>query len=110
MPVTTEALGPVLLLLSVPLMFRWVPQNRLYGLRIVSTLANKSVWYDANALAGRHTFLLGLAMVVLEFALPLGFRTQVLRTVAIAGLGIIVVSDWRTANRWRRERENIPGS
>ena len=39
-----EAVDPVLVLLSIPLMLRWVPQNRLYGFRIPATLRNKSVW------------------------------------------------------------------
>lgn len=26
-----EAIGPVLMLLSVPLMLRWIPPNRFYG-------------------------------------------------------------------------------
>ncbi len=102
-----EALGPVLLLLSIPLMLRWIPRNRLYGFRIASTLANDSVWYDANALSGRHMFALGLVMVLLELVLPVAIRTPVLRTIAIVGLAVIVVADWRTANRWRRERERF---
>ena len=103
-----EAIGPILILLSVPLVLRWIPRNRLYGFRTASTLANDSVWYDANALSGRHMAALGLVMVALEFLLPAAIRTLVLRTVGIVGLGVIVVADWRTANRWRRERENIP--
>jgi uncharacterized membrane protein len=102
-----EAIGPVLILLSVPLILRWIPRNRLYGFRIPSTLANDSVWYDANALSGRHMLALGLFMVVLEFVLPLSARTLVLRTVGIVGVAVIVVADWRTANRWRRERESL---
>ena len=100
-----EALGPVLLVLSIPLMLRWIPPNYVYGFRIAATLANKSVWYDANALLARHSFLLGVVMVFLELVLPLTIRNQVLATVAIVGLTVSVVMDWRTANRWRRERE-----
>lgn len=101
-----EALGPVLLLLSIPPMLRWIPRNHLYGFRTASTLANHSVWYDANALSGRHTFVLGLVMVLLEFVLPVTVRTVVLRSIAIIGLGAIVVADWRTPNWRRRERES----
>ena len=99
-----EAVGPVLVLVSIPLMLRWVPPNRVYGFRIPATLRNKSVWYDANALGGRHFFLLGLLLVGLEFAVPASIRTQTLRLTAIAGLALIIVVDWRTANRWERER------
>ena len=60
---------------------------------------------NGNALSGHHMFLLGLFMVLLEFVLPVAIRTPVLRFIGIVGLGVIVVADWRTANRWRRERE-----
>ena len=68
------------------------------------------MWYDANALAGRHCFLLGFVLVALEFVLPLttfsAMRNQILWTISTVGLVTIMVSDWRTANRWLRERTN----
>ena len=36
-----EALGPVLALLSLPLMFRWIPPNRFFGLRIPSVSSSE---------------------------------------------------------------------
>ena len=101
-----EAIGPLLVLLSIPLILRWVPRNRFYGFRIPSTLANDSIWYDANALSGRHMLILGLLMVALEFVLPSTLRIPVLRTIGIVGVAAFIVADWRTANRWRRERQN----
>ena len=100
-----EAIGPVLVVLSIPLILRWIPQNHFFGLRIPATCHNKSVWYDANALCGRHLLLLGLLMVILEFLLPRSMRTPVLATIGWIGFFAIVAADWRTANRWRRERE-----
>lgn len=100
-----EAIGPVLIVLSVPLILRWVPRNRFYGLRIPATCANESVWYDANAVSGRHMLLLGVFMVALEFVLPSAIRIVTLRAIGIVGMVVILVADWRTANRWRRERE-----
>lgn len=100
-----EAIGPILIVLSIPLMLRWIPQNRLFGLRIPATSRNESVWYDANARHGRHLVLLGLLMVALEFLLPLSMRTPVLVATGWFGVVGIVIADWRTANRWRRERE-----
>jgi uncharacterized membrane protein len=99
-----EALGPVLILLSIPLIFRLIPPNRFYGLRSPATRSSESIWYDANALSGRHMFALGLLMVALEFLLPRSVRTLVLATVGWVGLIGIMIADWRTANRWRRER------
>jgi hypothetical protein len=100
-----EAIGPILILLSIPLILRWIPQNRLVGFRIPATRNNRSLWYDANALCGRHCLLLGLLMVVLEFLLPRSMRTPVLATIGWIGLVGITIADWRTVNRWRRERE-----
>jgi|SRR6267154_4823505 len=100
-----EAIGPVLLVLSIPLMLRWVPPNRFYGFRVPATCSNRSVWYDANALNGRHLFLLGFLLVGLEFVLPLQIRNATLATIATVGLITIIAADWRTASRWRRERE-----
>jgi SdpI/YfhL protein family len=99
-----EAIGPVLILLSVPLMLRWVPRNRFYGLRIPSTLRNESVWYDVNALCARHLLLLGLFLVFLEFILPRSIRIETLRVIASVGFAAIMIADWRTANRWERQR------
>ena len=89
----------------MPLMLRWVPPNRLYGFRVAATLSNRSVWYDVNARAGRHFFLLGVVMVGLQVVVPAALRIGVLRLVAIVGLAVIIIIDWRTANRWRHERE-----
>ncbi|HVH29616.1 MAG TPA: SdpI family protein [Vicinamibacterales bacterium] len=99
-----EAIGPILILLSIPLALRWVPPNRFYGLRIPATRRDESVWYDANALNGRHLLLLGLLMVTLEFLLPRSIRAPVLASIGWIGFIGIVVVDWRTANRWARER------
>jgi hypothetical protein len=78
----------------------------MYGFRVPPTCRNTSVWYDANALCGRHLFGLGFLMVALEFLLPRTVRTPVLATVGWIGIVSIVAADWRTANRWRRERES----
>ena len=104
-----EAIEPLLLLLSLPLMWRWVPPNRFFGLRIPSTLRNRSVWYDANARSARHLFMLGLGLVLLEFVLPRSIQVGTLRAIATIGFAAIIVSDWRTANWWERERNSVEG-
>lgn len=90
--------------MSIPLMLRWIPRNRFFGLRVASTLNSDSLWYDANALIGRHSLLLGVAMVALEFVLPRTLLVPVLGTVGTIGFVAMIVLDWRTANRWQRER------
>jgi uncharacterized membrane protein len=99
-----EAIGPLLTLVSMPLILRWIPPNRFYGLRIPATLGDESVWYDVNAMHGRHLLALGLLMVALDFVLPTSTRTMALAATGWIGLAGIVVADWRTANRLRRQR------
>src|SRR5258708_35989422 len=99
-----EAIGPILILTSIPLMLRWVPRNRFFGLRVPATLRSESVWYDVNALCARHLFLLGLVLVILEFVLPVSMRIPVLRVVATVGFVAVIAADWRLANRLERRR------
>jgi hypothetical protein len=98
-----EAIGPVLILLSIPLVFRWVPRNRLYGFRVSATLKYDAVWDDVNAHSARQFLLLGAVMVALEFVLPLALRNQILSAFAGTGLAVITVINWRRANRLARE-------
>ena len=97
------ALGPVLIVVSIPLLFRWVPRNRLYGFRVPATLRHDAVWYEVNARSARHFLLLGAVMVVLEFAVPRPLRNEILATVAVVGLAVATVVNWRHANRLARE-------
>lgn len=99
-----EAIGPLLLVLSVPLMLRWVPRNRLFGFRVPATLRDDHVWYEINASAGRHSVVLGALMVALEFVLPLAVRNGVLSTVGVLGLVLITTTGWRRANQLAREQ------
>lgn len=99
-----EALGPLLLVLSVPLMLRWVPRNRLYGFRVAATLHDDAVWYEVNASAGRPSIILGALMVALEFVLHLSVRNGTLSTVGVVGLVLIATIGWRRANQLARER------
>jgi hypothetical protein len=47
--------------LAVPMILRKVKPNSWYGFRIPQTLADETIWYDANAYAGK--LLLGWAAV-----------------------------------------------
>jgi len=43
--------------------------------------------------------------VRLEFVLPRSIRIGTLGAIASIGFATIIVADWRTANRWQRERK-----
>ena len=45
--------GVIILAVSVPLMRRRVPMNRLWGVRIPASFRSDEDWYDINAYAGR---------------------------------------------------------
>lgn len=40
-------------LVSLPLIFRKVPRNPIYGYRTRATLSDDELWYEANAYFGR---------------------------------------------------------
>ena len=98
-----EALGPVLILVSITLLFRWVPRNRLYGFRVAATLRHDAVWYEVNQRSARHFLLLGSVMVALEFVLLRSLRNEILAATAVVGLAVITVVNWRRANQLARE-------
>jgi hypothetical protein len=52
-----------MLMLSLPLIRRWVGPNRWYGLRTARTLADPKLWYDANAVAGERLAAAALTML-----------------------------------------------
>lgn len=99
-----QTIGPILVVLSIPLALRWVPRNPLYGFRVPATLRDDQIWYEVNAGSARQFGLLGALMVALGFILPLGVRTWTLAAIAVVGLGVITLANWRWANRLARER------
>ena len=42
----------IIVMTSVPFVFKWVPQNQLYGVRTKRTLADRDLWYRANRFMG----------------------------------------------------------
>jgi uncharacterized membrane protein len=62
-------LGLLLIALGWPMATRRVPPNRWYGLRVPATFADKTVWYDANAVTCRD--MTGLGVIITPIALLL---------------------------------------
>jgi hypothetical protein len=46
--------GLFMFLSSLPLVYRKVPMNHFYGIRITEAFESKQRWYDINAYAGRQ--------------------------------------------------------
>jgi hypothetical protein len=110
--------GALCIVLAIPLMRRRIPPNRLYGLRVRTTLSDPAVWYEANARSGRDLLALGVMLILLALALPwlavdvehyalLWSAAALIGTLALAWIG------WRRANRLhartRGHREAPPG-
>ena len=103
------AVGLLLVALGWPLAKRRVRPNRWYGLRVPATFADQSIWYDANAAAGRDMMLLGSAVGAAGLLLPLVGAHENLVAVTCAAILIVgsllaTLRSWRLANRLIRER------
>ena len=108
--------GLLLIALGWPLAARRVRPNRWYGLRVPATFADETVWYDANAIAGRDMVGLGILVLAIALALPHIFdlRRESYAAVCagILGLGslLLAVRGWRLANRLLRKRREGGGA
>ena len=56
-------IGLVSMVLSVPLILKKIPMNRLYGIRIRKAFVSQRNWYDINAYGGRLLFAFGLFLL-----------------------------------------------
>jgi len=106
------AIGVMFALLGWPLATRKVGPNRWYGLRVPATFADREVWYDANALAGRDMILLGVILAGLSLLLPRVVRLPeplyagICAGVLAVGAMAMTARGWRAANRLLRERQS----
>jgi uncharacterized membrane protein len=106
------AIGVLFAMLGWPLAARKVGPNRWYGLRVPATFADRQVWYDANALAGRDMIVLGVILAAVSLLLPRVVRLpEPLYAGICAGLlaiGAMVMTarGWREANRLLRDRQS----
>ena len=86
--------GPLLLLLAIPLWFRRVPPNALYGVRTRATLADETLWYDVNASCGRDLAVAGALVTVGAWVIDARSAAWVpeFRNLAIAALLILLLA------------------
>jgi SdpI/YhfL family protein len=109
-------LGVLLIVLGWPLAVRRVRPNRWYGLRVPATFADETVWYDANAVAGRHMVVLGALVAAIALALPhiAGLPPGIYAGVCAGTLGIgslvLALRGWRVANQLLRQRRGGAGA
>ncbi len=61
-------LGVVIALVSLPLVLRRVPMNKVYGVRLRRSFSSERNWYEINAYGGRLLVGFGLFLVAFSFA------------------------------------------
>lgn len=89
--VTILLTGVLTLLISLPLKFRKIPMNGVYGIRIPAAFKSNERWYEINAYGGRvlaNWSWLTTATGVIGLFLPEDFRDG----YALASLIIMVVA------------------
>lgn len=98
------AAGGVLVLLGVPLYFRWIRPNRFYGFRTPRTLAYPEIWYPVNRVMGGWLTVTGAltagtatAVEHFDFGLPAAAATNC--AVVVTGLVMMLLHSVRTL--WR---------
>ena len=85
------AAAGVLLAVSLPLALGRVPPNRWYGFRTPGTLANRDVWYQANAESGKRLMAAAVTIAAGAFGFFFVPRWNV-NHYAIANLAVTVLA------------------
>ena len=101
------AVAVLLYLLQLPLIARRIRPNLGYGLRVPATLADESVWYDANEATGRDLRRVAVgcaALAVIGFLAPIADEVFGLgmASALVAALVSAAIVGWRRANRMLR--------
>lgn len=83
----------VLIAFAIPLWMRRMPPNRFYGVRTRATLADETLWYDANARCGQDLLGAGLVLLVAIVVIDaIGARwAPELRTLSAAIVTIVAL-------------------
>lgn len=66
-PYVHEGIGILTVLLSVPLILRIVPVNRVYGIRVPKAIVSPRNWYAINAYGGKLLLAFGLFLLLFSW-------------------------------------------
>ena len=69
-PYVHDGIGLFMSLLSVPLIMRKVPRNRIYGIRIRKACVSQHNWYEINAYGGKLLLSFGLSLLAFSWCYP----------------------------------------
>jgi len=66
-PWVIAGIGVASIAVSVPLVLRWIPMNRWYGIRTRKAFVSEENWYEINAYGGKAFFVFGLLLVAVAW-------------------------------------------
>lgn len=91
--VTTLAIHALFIAISLPLFFRKVPRNVVYGFRTRKTLSDDEIWYEANAYFASRFIVATLASTAafLWFFYSVQVEPQSFVVVPVIAIGLPVV-------------------
>ncbi|MCB1232515.1 MAG: SdpI family protein [Verrucomicrobiae bacterium] len=94
--------------LSLPLIWRKVPMNRLYGVRFPQSFRSDEAWYAINAYGGKvllvaSILIVGAAVYGLLFPSPAYFITGTV--VILVSVLLACVECYRFARKWATRSE-----
>ena len=92
----------LLMVLAMPLVLRWIPPNRFYGMRTRITLTRPDVWYPANAFAGRAIVIAAILSAVAFWLSPAGWlsSTWISNAILIGPLAAAIVLSYLRLRRF----------
>ena len=90
--------GLVFFLISLPLIYRKVPMNSFYGVRVPAAFESKERWYEINAYGGRLLAIGSLVIVVVGivglFLPPEYGKPYALCAIPVVLLSVLVPPVW----------------
>jgi len=60
-------IGLILIILSLPLLYKKIRPNYFYGFRMKKTLENKEIWYKANQFMSKDMLIAGFIILITSF-------------------------------------------
>lgn len=90
---TNLIVGILIILVSLPLVFRKIPMNPVYGVRFKKSFESKENWYKINAYGGKQLMVWSLPLIGLGMAgffLPPGENPLWLILIGCAPLILVI--------------------
>jgi len=94
------------LVVGWPLAMRRVPPNKWYGVRLPTTLSDRAIWYEANAVTGFDLIRLGVVLLAVSLGLQFVTGLPELGYVVIC-LAVMLVGSIRAVSRGARLAERL---